>query len=377
MFFQGIKWKIIFRQKALNEILNLKKIFSPAYLKNGDFVLLNSPAMVKITTAKKKILIIRLSSIGDIILTSPVLRCLNEQLDVEIHFLTKPAYLSLLSSNPHVHSVHTLDKSLQKTVQKLQEEKFDLIIDLHHNMRTFFLKKKLGIKSFSFPKLNIQKWLMVNLKINVLPPIHIVDRYLEAVASLGVKNDGKGLDYFIPEQDKVNITSILPESFHKGYIAFAIGAQHFSKRLPLNKIISICAGTTLPVILLGGKEDHTSAEEVVKVLGNKVFNACGQFNLHQSASLAQQSEKVISHDTGLMHIAAAFNKEIISVWGNTIPEFGMYPYKVSKSHLMEVKPLSCRPCSKIGYNNCPKGHFKCMNEQDESLIINLLNNNTL
>jgi ADP-heptose:LPS heptosyltransferase len=127
-------------------------------------------------------------------------------------------------------------------------------------------------------------------------------------------------------------------------------------------------------VLLGGNTDKAVGEEVVNALGNKVYNACGKYNINQSASLLRQSNGVITHDTGLMHIAAAFNKKIVSVWGNTIPEFGMVPYfgnnlPTNGSIIAEVKGLSCRPCSKIGYDTCPKQHFKCMNLIDEAIIV--------
>ncbi len=114
-------------------------------------------------------------------------------------------------------------------------------------------------------------------------------------------------------------------------------------------------------MLLGGKEDSQAADEIEKVLGDKIINACGKYNLNQSASLVQQAEYIITHDTGLMHIASALKKKVISIWGNTVPEFGMYPY-LTEFKIIENKELSCRPCSKIGYNKCPKGHFKCMND---------------
>lgn len=210
-----------------------------------------------------------------------------------------------------------------------------------------------SVKSFSFDKLNLRKWLLVNLKINQMPNVHIVERYLETVKSLGIKNDLNGLDFFIPEKDKVQINVT--------YVAYALGGQHFTKKLPTSRIIKICQKIDRKIILLGGKEDSPAAEEIEKALGDKIINACGKYNLNQSASLVQQAEYIITHDTGLMHIASALKKKVISIWGNTVPEFGMYPYLTAFS-IIENKEISCRPCSKIGYAKCPKRHFKCMNE---------------
>ena len=312
-----------------------------------------------------KILIIRFSSIGDIVLTTPVVRCLKQQVkDVQIHYLTKETFAGILRNNPYVHKVHAIKEDISEVIEELRKEKFDCVIDLHKNLRTSQVKMKLHIPSRSFKKLNVQKWLAVNFKLKSLPSVHIVDRYLETLRSFGVVNDLNGLDYFIPDQEEITIQT-LPVEFRNGYTAFAIGAQHATKRLPLEKIVAICKKINGPIILLGGREDHQTGEEISKALGPTCLNACGTYSLNGSASLIRQAQQVITHDTGLMHIAAAFKKKIYSVWGSTVPEFGMYPYLPgSDSRIIQVNGLSCRPCSKIGFDTCPKKHFRCMNDVD-------------
>lgn len=311
-----------------------------------------------------KILVVRFSSIGDIVLTTPILRCIKQQLkDVKLHYVTKHSFLSVIENNIYVDKVFTIKDSLKEVIPQLKKENYDYVIDLHHNIRTLKLKTALGKKSFSFNKLNWEKFLIVNFKKNKLPNIHIVDRYFETVQSFGVKNDGKGLDYFINQKDEIDIPSWLPSIFHKDYNALVVGGSYFTKQIPINKLKEICAKSSLPLILLGGKEDAAIAEQVYQFHKNKTINLCGKLNLNQSASIIQQANKVITSDTGLMHIAAAYKKDIISLWGNTIPEFGMDPYLAGyNSQILEVKGLSCRPCSKLGYKKCPKGHFKCMND---------------
>lgn len=321
-----------------------------------------------------KILVIRFSSIGDIVLTTPVLRCLKNQLegDVEIHLLTKKQYSSILESNPIVSKVYAIEKSTNEIIEELKEEGYDYVVDLHKNLRSKRVIKKLKRLAFSFDKLNYQKWLMTSFKVNKLPNIHIVERYLDAVKGLGIENDGHGLEYYIPNQDEFDVMT-LPKEFHNGYISFAIGAQHATKCLPEDKIIEICNQLDLPVVLLGGKEDSEKAQNIVVSIGGKAFNACGKFNLNQSASIVKHSKVLITHDTGLMHIGAALNVNIVSIWGNTIPEFGMYPYYLShpeKFVVIENKELSCRPCSKIGHDKCPKKHFKCMEDLSDKEIVN-------
>ncbi len=315
----------------------------------------------------KKILIIRFSSIGDIVLTTPVLRCLKQQMDVELHFLTKSIYKNILSPNPYLDKIWTIDKEIDEVIADLKAEKYERIIDLHHNLRTLRLKLHLGVSATSFPKLNIEKWLLTNLKINQLPDIHIVDRYFETVKKLGVKNDDAGLDYFIPPNEEIDTTryGYTPHE----YIAFAIGAKLATKRLPTHKIIEICQSLPYPIVLLGGKEDTAKGDLISEKSGAHTFNACGKFSLNGSASWVQQSRLLITHDTGLMHIGAAFKKRIVSIWGNTVPAFGMYPYQTDYEAI-EVNNLKCRPCSKIGYQACPKGHFRCMEEIDVAEILN-------
>jgi len=310
-----------------------------------------------------KFLIIRFSSIGDIVLTTPVVRCLKKQLPgTEIHFLTKQSFGTIVENNPYIDKVHLLAHSWETVVHELKQENYDYIIDLHHNLRTLRLKKDLGIKSFPFNKLNMQKWVYTNLKWNLMPDLHIVDRYMKTVETFGVTNDGEGLNYFIPAKDEVKQKDI-PVSHHLGYIGLVIGAAHNTKKLPVEKLKELCSKLDHPIILLGGKEDNENAKQIASVDPIKIYNACGKFNLNESADLVKKSKLIITHDTGLMHIAAAFKKKIISVWGNTVPEFGMYPYYGNmhiQSSQFEINGLRCRPCSKIGYAKCPRGHFKCM-----------------
>lgn len=308
-----------------------------------------------------KFLVLRFSSIGDIVLTTPVIRGLKNQVEnAEVHFFTKPEYKEILEANPYVDRVHILQRDLGKQLNDLKYEFYDYVIDLHKNLRTKRIISRLGIIHFTFDKLNWKKWYYVNFKVNKLPDKHIVDRYLEAVDIFDVANDKQGLDYFIPSYDQVDL-STFPSQFRDGYITFAIGAKHNTKKLTTDKIISIIEKMQLPVILLGGREDYEHGKAIALQCGGFVFNACGRYTINQSASLVRQSKLVITHDTGIMHIAAAFHKKIISIWGNTVPEFGMYPYMPDQeSIIFEIRGLPCRPCSKLGFKQCPKKHFRCI-----------------
>lgn len=318
-----------------------------------------------------KFLIIRFSSIGDIVLTTPVIRCLKQQVaDAEVHYLTKFSFHKVIASNNYVDKFYYLNNDWDLLMHELKEENYDYIIDLHHNLRTLKIKRELKVKTFSFNKLNIQKWLLTNFKINRMPSVHIVDRYLETVKSFGVKNDGKGLDYFIPKEEEVK-QSDLPQSHSLGYIGLVIGAAHATKRLPLQKLKDLCMALDHPIVLLGGPEDSATGEQIASIDNIKIYNACGKFSINESADLVRKAKLIITHDTGLMHIAAAFKKPIISIWGNTVPAFGMTPYYGNaqmQNSIYEVQKLACRPCSKIGHDACPKKHFKCMELQDVNQI---------
>lgn len=317
-----------------------------------------------------KILIYRLSSIGDIVLTSPVIRCLKKAFpEAEIHYLTRKKYAELLSTNPYIDYLHLVDHSAKEIINKLKSEKFDYLIDLHRNIRSISTRFSLKTKYSTFPKLNFKKFLFTKFKINKMPNLHIVDRYFKAVEFLNVKNDGQGLDLFIEKK------TTLPENLiiEKNYISFAIGATYETKRYPISLIKEFIEKATLPVYIIGGVKEKKDGEFLQKGSKGKAVSLCAMLSLQQSALLIKQSSLHISNDTGMMHFAAALKKPLLSIWGNTVPDFGMYPYYPeelkNQYSIIERKDLSCRPCSKLGYHTCPKKHFKCMNEISPNQIL--------
>ncbi|MEI8112952.1 MAG: glycosyltransferase family 9 protein [Bacteroidia bacterium] len=319
---------------------------------------------------KTKFLIIRFSSIGDIVLTSPVIRCLKTQFpEAEVHFLTKKRNLDLIQANPYIDRIHLFEDSLPDVLRKLKEEKFDFIIDLHNNLRSLRIKIGLKTRSHTFNKLNIRKWLYTRFKLNYMPEGHIVDRNLETLKSFRIVDDGIGLDYFIPPEDEFPLAD-LPETFRNGYIALVLAGTYATKRMPAGKYQRLISETPLPFILLGGKSERPLADRILEWKTGNVLDFTAKLSINQSASLVKNARLVIANDTGLMHIAAAFHKKILSVWGNTSPELGMFPYLPGEgSEILEVKGLSCRPCSKLGYHECPKKHFRCMNDLPEIRLI--------
>ncbi|MBO9619969.1 MAG: glycosyltransferase family 9 protein [Niabella sp.] len=323
----------------------------------------------------KKILVIRFSSMGDIIYTTPVVRCLKQQLPgVEIHFLTKPAFRYIYEGNPYVDKLLLLQDSLDATIKEIKSEGYDCLVDLHSNLRTAIIKFRTGIRSYTYDKQTVKKWLSLKLRKQLLPPVHLVDRYLKAVAPLGIKNDNKPIDYFL--KHNYSLSDLLPATHQEGYIGFIIGAAHFTKRMPNEKIVSICKQLNRPVVLLGGKDVKDNGAFVAEQAGARVYNACGITSLDESVFLVSKAAAIIGFDTGLTHIAEAFNVPIASIWGSTIPELlGVQPYKIDQSLVAGVS-ISCRPCSKYGLAACPKGHFKCMREINEQQIVDFIGKTT-
>jgi heptosyltransferase-2 len=314
----------------------------------------------------KKILLIRLSSIGDIVLTSLALRCIkNSYPDVQIDFLTKEQFENLVSSYPQVSNVLILKSSLWKTAQEIISEEYDAVIDLHANFRTQILQQLLpeSLPFYSYQKQSLRRILSVWFKKDFYKGEKVPEQYLKALDSFGVKNDGKGLEFHIPKNDWI-YRNDLPLSHRSGFAVLSLGATHFTKKLPLYKWEEIVHRLEVPIILIGGKQEIDLGQYLEQLDDLKVINKCGKYNLHQSASVIAQSIFIITHDTGMMHIAAALKKKTISIWGGTVPYLGFEPYGIEqeKSIIIEKSNLKCRPCSKYGREDCPKGHFKCMND---------------
>ena len=323
-----------------------------------------------------KILIIRFSSIGDIVLTTPVIRCLKTQIpSAEIHFLSKQSFKAVTEHNPYINKFYYYNKNLNQLIKQFKKEEYDYVVDLHKNFRSFRICLSLKSKILSYKKLSVQKFLLTKLGINIMPKIHISQRCLNAIAPLGVVDDGFGLDYFIGNNDIIKGND-LPTSHMHGFVAIVIGASYYTKKLPVHKLQELCLQIEYPIILIGGKEDEKEGAEIASVDAVKIYNSCGKFSLNESADIVRRARIVISHDTGLQYIACAFNKPVLAIWGGTSPKLDVEPYYGNKTNVngillyknFIVPNLNCQPCSNFGTNNCPKKHFKCMQLQNVEAI---------
>ncbi|MEP0985500.1 glycosyltransferase family 9 protein [Ekhidna sp.] len=322
------------------------------------------------------ILIIKSGSVGDLLLITPIIRRLKTEMDANVFLAIDENYHALFSENPYIDQFLSYNEKLTNLRKILTKYEFSHVIDLQNSWRSFRIRKMAGGNHLIFKKQFLKEWIYLKLKINLLSKSHVVDQYFQLVNSIDIKPDHLGIDFYIPEKDEVE-NNWLPKSHQAGYAALAINAKHFTQKLPTNRLIELCDRINKPIVLVGNKEDLPVAnevesffkhgtkeqEEVIEGLNKKtiIFNACGKFNFNQAASIIKNARWVFAYDNDMMHVASAFNKSLYTIWGNTTPLFGKYPYQ-SKFTVFENNKLSCRPCTLKGFANCPKGHFKCMNE---------------
>tara|TARA_B100001540_G_scaffold312850_1_gene334680 strand:- start:357 stop:1325 length:969 start_codon:yes stop_codon:yes gene_type:complete len=310
---------------------------------------------------KLKILIIRYSSIGDIILTTPIIRCLKQQLNTEIDFLTKENYKSLLTSNPYINKIYALNKDNTELLNVLKSNKYDRIIDLQNNLRSLKIRSQLNVKSNVYLKKNFKRFLLINFGVDLLKN-HVVDRYFESLKNLNVQNDKKGIDYFINGSPEVNFDT------NQDYIVWCIGGTHENKKLSSTQISEVISHIHLPVILLGGSEDKKLSQQILKeTYSENTFDFCGNTSFEESAYLIKKSKLVLTNDTGMMHIASAFNSPILSFWGCTKPSLGFSPYLTKKESLTVISPISKKPCSKHG-KYCKQSSEGCIKKISSKMI---------
>jgi ADP-heptose:LPS heptosyltransferase len=305
---------------------------------------------------RKKILIIRFSAIGDVVLTSPIIRVLKMS-GYEVHYLVKRQFKSAIQNNQYIDKLFTLEEAGLK--KRLRLEKYGMVIDLQNNLKSLKIRSGLSKDIKIVNKENLKKLVLVRAGLDLLNSEHIVDRYFKAIENTGVKNDGKGLDFYLSDDFKISLNKT-EYSIEQAYIAWIIGASYPKKTLPSEHIIQTCNVLKIPVMLLGGVQDEKKGAYIVStVIGKNVHNLCGKLSLEESAFMVKKASLVLSNDTGLMHIAAAYQKDIISFWGCTKPSLGMFPYKPGERSEEMISPSQKAPCSKLG-NRCKSDKNGCI-----------------
>lgn len=315
-----------------------------------------------------KILVIRLSSLGDVLLTTPVIRALKQKYPSPvIHYLIKPNFTDAVSFNTNIEKIHTYSaESIESLLNDLGKEDFDLIIDLQNNFRSREIGRRLKIDTMRFKKPSLKKFLLVNFKINLYSEIKsIPEMYSDAIEGLTLDSDG--LELSLPE---TQISKLNPDI---KYIGFCPGSQHFTKRWPEEYFIelgNLLNENNFAVVLFGGKSDETICSEISAELTNAI-NLQNNNDLLQTAADMRLCKTIVTNDSGMMHTASSVGVPLLAIFGSSVREFGFSPYKVPNL-ILENKSLSCRPCSHIGKDSCPKGHFNCMNEITPQHVFNKL-----
>lgn len=307
----------------------------------------------------QEILVIRFSSIGDIVLCTPVFRLLKLKFPkAKITFVTKNKFKSLLQGNSNIDRILAWDHKDDRI--ELNRIEFDAIVDLHSNLRSFMVKLRFwNVPRTSVNKENLSKFLFTLTKWKLFEVSSIVDRYIQTLKVWDIQNDHQGLDF----EGQSTLSGL--ENLGK-YVAIVLGGTYATKRIPQNKLEELFA--EMPnsnFVLIGGTDELELGKLLSEKYSGRVVTKCGQLNINESAAMMKMSEIVIAGDTGMAHIAAALGKPLAVIWGNTHKGYGMSPVSKQGVELkhFEVEGLGCRPCSKLGFDGCPKQHFKCMEAQ--------------
>ena len=312
---------------------------------------------------KLKILVIRFSSIGDIVLTTPIIRCLKLQTNAEIDFLTKTNYKEIIISNPNISEVYCISK-YSKTLEVLRSKGYDIVIDLQNNFRSLKLRLQLGVKSYTYSKKSFKRYLLIYFGVNLLND-HVVDRYFTSVEKLNISNDNKGIDYFVTSKG-FNIDF----NTEQDYICWCIGGTYEQKKLSVKQITDVVSKIELPILFIGGKAEREISSEIInKSKRTNLFDLCGNTSIDESAYLMKNSTLILTNDTGMMHLASAFSVPIISFWGCTKPSLGFAPYFPNVKSENIITDLSKNPCSKHG-RHCRFQNQGCIKDINSNIIFN-------
>lgn len=316
--------------------------------------------------SKSKKLLIRLSSAGDVVLTSPLLKLMKErEPDSEIHFVLKSQFADLIRQNPNVTKLHIVQDNsdlhhLENLRRELLGERFDITLDLHNNFRSIYLRRGTAPKVRVITKDIIKRAILVNTRLNLFSSIRSVALKYAQTYDKSITDVPKP-EVFLPSETVKKINAIWA-SFGRvdgNSVFLCPGARHFTKRWPVSYWKELAAKLTPGnrVILLGGAADVEACAEIHRDTG--AINFCGQFSLIESTAMLSHASVVVTNDSYLMHAANALGKKMVAIFGSSVREFGFFPYGIEHK-VLEVNGLLCRPCSHIGLEMCPKRHFKCM-----------------
>lgn len=323
----------------------------------------------------KRILIVRFSSLGDILLTTPLVRALKQRFPgCQLDYLTGSRYQELLTANPHIDGIISLHSGTgiaetRKTAARLADRNYDVLIDVHGSVRSLLFRWGSRIPVvLTFKKLRFQRSVLILLKRSIYPDDRSMAlRMLDTAASLGIRDDGGGLDFFVNEdvkQEALRLIAAERPPGQGGLIGLAPGARHNTKRWLIDRWRQLAKMLVekhdATIVVLGGDNDRGIGNQVSDGLGIRARNCAGQLTLAGSAAVLSHCRAVITNDTGVLHMAAARQVPVVAIFGPTVRAFGFYPFRVP--YRIVERSLYCRPCTTKGSPRCPLGHFRCMKE---------------
>ncbi|MDD5066691.1 MAG: glycosyltransferase family 9 protein [bacterium] len=305
----------------------------------------------------KKILLIRFSSFGDVILLRPVIDKLHKA-GYSVDLATKKRYKEIFQHDPCLHQILYLEdfKSLFRLISRIRMNQYDKILDLHSNLRTFFIRLFLPFKVITYKKYRFRRSLFMRLKINLLKGNSVIRNYLNVLKKLHIPVQAKDGAYRIRIDAKAVSKSIVVQAGSRGLVTLAPFAKYFTKEwCSYNELIKVLR-KKYRVCIIGEKKDFSRASGFPGIL-----NLCGRASFHDMAYLISKSRLFICNDSGLMHLGAGTPAPMIVLLGSTVKEFGFMPLR-PKVSILEKKDLACRPCHYHGRNSCPRKHFRCMKD---------------
>jgi heptosyltransferase-2 len=335
------------------------------------------PYILPVTQAlAPDVLVVRFSAIGDILLTTPLLRAIRVRYPgARIAVLTKAQYIPLLSHNPHVSEVLGIapDEGIRAIAKRIHGVQYTHLLDLHGNLRSHALRRLAPGPWHSYAKRWLERALLIITKRDIYgAEVPVAERYFEAAKDLGVEPDGGPPDFFIGEEADERAAERLSDlqlGQDRPIVAMAPGAAHATKRWPEAYWVDLARRITptgADVVLLGGPDDAELADRISELAGANVASVAGSFGLQETGAVIRRAEVLISGDTGVMHMATGVGTPVVALFGPTVRQFGFFPYR-SSAGVVELD-LPCRPCSAHGTARCPLGHHRCMKQMVPDLV---------
>ena len=322
------------------------------------------------------VLVVRFSAIGDILLTTPLLRAIRTRHPgARISVLTKQSYVPLLSHNPHVSEVLAVapEDGLPAIAERIRAVRYSHLLDLHGSLRSRALRRLAPGDWKSYDKRGLERGLLILTKWDrYRADVPVAERYFEAAKELEVEPDGGPPDFFISEEADCRAGErlvALDLGGERPIVAIAPGAAHATKRWPIEHWVELIGRITLTgadVAILGGPDDTHATGIIVDAAGPNVASLAGQLGLQETGAVIRRSEVLISGDTGVMHMATGVGTPVVALFGPTARQFGFFPYR-SPSRVVELA-LPCRPCSAHGSRRCPLGHHHCLRQITPDLV---------